>query len=272
MVLTDFHVHSDVSQDSRATMREMVEAEAAYGIGRMCFTNHCDLINWRTMAYSPRCREIVPESVRKLREMEESYGPPPIPVGIGIELGEPHLAPDAAREITADPALDFVLGSLHCLEGYGDLYQIPYTSVDMCHHIFDLYLDELLKVAEMDCFDVMAHIGYGRRYMWQKGFDATMSLALYGERIEALLRRLIEKGKGIEINCSGLRTGCGPFPQEEVLRLYKDLGGEILTVGSDAHTPDTAAACVREGCEILKEIGFGYVTVFEKRRPSFIKL
>ena len=118
----------------------------------------------------------------------------------------------------------------------------------------------------------MAHIGYGRRYMWKKGLDAEMSLALFGDKIRLLLRRLIDKGRGIEINCSGIRDGCGPFPQPEILRLYREMGGEIITVGSDAHRPADAAKCVREGYEVLRSCGFDYVTTFQKHTPEFIKI
>ncbi len=272
MILTDFHVHSDISQDSSASMYDMVCAEAKYGIERMCFTNHCDTVDWRTMEPQPRCRQVVGLSREKLNEMIRDHGAPPIDVRLGIELGEPHFAPETAREIAASPELDFVIGSLHILKGLGDLYNIKYESKQQCEHIFDLYLDELLRIAELDWFDVMAHIGYGRRYMWKSGFDVTMSLDLYGDRIEKLLSTLIEGGRGIEINCSGIRDGCGPFPQAEVLKLYKALGGEIITVGSDAHRPEDAAKCIREGYEVLKQCGFEYITVFEKRKPEFIKI
>ena len=272
MILTDFHVHSDVSQDSTASMIDMVRAEAAYGIDCMCFTNHCDVVDWHTMEYLPRCREIVPESLRKREEMLQTYGPLPIDVRIGLELGESLFAPDVAREVAGSEGLDFVIGSLHILQGYGDLWGIAWKSIEQCHEMFSIYLDELLQIADMDWYDVMAHIGYARRYMMEAGFDAMMTLDRYGDRIEALLRRLIDKGIGIEINCSGIRDGCGPFPQPEVLRLYRQLGGEIITVGSDAHTPADAAKCVREGYEVLKDCGFRYVSTFKQRHVEFIKL
>ena len=138
--------------------------------------------------------------------------------------------------------------------------------------MFDLYLDELQQIASMDFYDVLAHLGYGRRYMWRDGVDAAMTLSRFGEKIERLLRTVIEKGKGLELNCSGIRDGCGPFPGEEILRLYRDLGGEIITVGSDAHRPEDAAKGIRAGYEILQCCGFDYITVFRQRKPEWIKL
>ena len=75
---------------------------------------------------------------------------------------------------------------------------------------------------------MLAHVGYARRYMWRAGVDASMTLARFGDKIERVLRAVVDKGKGLEINCSGIRDGCGPFPSEEILRLYRALGGEIV--------------------------------------------
>ncbi len=271
MIYTDFHVHSDISNDSSAAMWDMVCAEAAEGIGLMCFTNHCDLIRWQDEAPNPRCRVIADESAAKKREMCDMHRLP-IEVRLGLELGEGHRAPALAAALSADPTLDFVLGSLHLLPGRGDLYFQHYTSVAQCDLLFDLYLDELQQIAAMDFYDVLAHLGYGRRYMCRDGVDAAMTLARFGEKIERLLRTVIDKGKGLEINCSGIRDGCGPFPSEEILRLYRSMGGEIITVGSDAHRPEDAAKGIREGFSVLRDCGFSYVTAFRRRTPEWIKL
>lgn len=273
MILTDFHIHSEVSQDSQAPMREMVVQEYERGVQRMCFTDHCDMVNWRSYTLREDCREIVPRAREKYAAMLESFGgAPPMDVGLGIELGEPLFAPEASHEIACSAGLDFVLGSLHILQKHGDVWFIDFHSPEHCREVYDDYLDELLEIAQLDCFDVMAHIGYPRRCMRRKGFDEELSLQRFGEKIELLLRRLIDKGHGIEINCSGIRDGCGPFPEPGLLRLYRALGGEIITVGSDAHTPETAAKCIGEGHALLRECGFGYVTVFRNRRAEFLKL
>ena len=271
MLLTDYHVHSDVSQDSSASMPDMVRAEAAAGVGVMCFTNHCDLFRWQDDAPNPRCRDITRESAEKLRMLMESPVPG-IEVRLGLELSEGHRDPALAAELAADSALDFVLGSLHMLPGYGDFYFLTYTDVEQCMPLFDLYLDELQQIAALDFYDVLAHLGYARRYMVRQGVDAAMTLARFGDKVERLLRTVIGKGKGLELNCSGIRDGCGPFPSEEILRLYRSLGGEIVTVGSDAHRPDDAAKGLAEGCRILKACGFDYITVFRRRTPEWIKL
>ena len=272
-MLTDFHTHSEVSQDSSAKMRDMVLAEAAYGIERMCFTDHCDMVNWRDYTFNESCREVPAKELARHREMLDSFGgTPPIEVGAGLELGEPLFDPTLARELAKTEGLDFVLGSLHILQGRGDVWFIDYSSPEHCRRVWDDYLDELIKIAELDFFDVMAHIGYPVRCMMQRGFDVPMTVGVYGEKIERILRLLIDKGQGIEINCSGIRDGGDSFPARDVLELYRSLGGEIITTGSDAHSPDRAAKCIREGQELLRECGFRYTCAFRARRAEFIKL
>ena len=271
MIYTDYHVHSDISNDSDASMWEMVQAEAAAGMDVVCFTNHCDLFRWQDGTPYPRCREIAGESAAKLRETQQAHALP-IEVRLGIELGEGHRDPALAAQLAADPALDFVLGSLHLIPGYGDLYVQNYDSLARCDFFFDLYLDELMQIAPLDYYDVLAHMGYGRRYMWRAGMDAAMTLARFGDKIEQVLRAVVDKGKGLELNCSGIRDGCGPFPSEEILRLYRALGGETVTVGSDAHSPANAAKGIRQGYDVLRSCGFDYVTVFRRRKPERIKL
>ena len=271
MYLTDFHVHSDVSMDSQAPMWDMIAAEAAAGVKCMCFTNHCDLVRWNDFQPNPRCLEITGESVEKLAAARAAPDQPN-EVRLGLELAESQYDPALAARLAADPALDFVLGSMHILPEAGDYYFLPYTNVKQCECYYDLYLDQLDLVAEQDFYDVLAHLGYARRYMWRAGVDAPMSLARFGDKVEHILRTVIGKGKGLEINCSGIRDGCGPFPSVEILRRYRELGGEIITVGSDAHRPEDAAKAVAAGVEVLKDCGFDYVCVFRRRTPEFIKI
>ena len=269
MYLVDYHVHSDISGDCSTSMWEMVKAEVSAGVRSLCFTNHCDIVRWQDDRPNPRCREIARESAQQKRAMQDAHEMA-AEVRIGLELAEAHRDSALAAQLAGDPSLDFVLGSLHLLPGYGDLYFQHYTSLQQCEQLFDLYLDELQKVAELDFYDVLAHIGYGRRYMCRDGVDAAMTLERYGEKIEHLLRTVIDKGRGIEINCSGIRDGCGPFPSEEILKLYRSLGGEIVTLGSDAHQPRDAGKGLREGCKVLARCGFDRVAVFRHRKPEFI--
>ena len=270
-ILTDYHCHTNISLDGKSSMADMALAEYAAGVRRLCFTDHCDPVDWHTLEFYPRCRQVASLEHEALESCRDRL-PPDLEVRLGIELGESHFYPEVAKELAASPWLDFVLGSYHITKEYGDYYWIHYESVEQCDKLFDRYLDNLQVIAEANFFDAMAHIGYFRRYAWQQGVDAALTLDKFGEKVERLLRTIIANGKGIECNCSGIRDGCGPFPSLEILRRYKSLGGEIVTVGSDAHRTVDAAKCLREGYDVLRTAGFAYVATFKKHKPEFIKL
>ena len=149
-----------------------------------------------------------------------------------------------------------------------------YTSMAECMSLMDEYADELIDLSKLGFYDVMAHIGYTIRYMRRDGFNVAFDLKNFGDKTETILKNLIANGKGIEINCSGFHTENigAPIPSEDILRLYKQLGGEIITVGSDAHRTEQAGRGLAEGLDMLRELGYKYYAVFKNRKPEFIKL
>lgn len=237
----------------------------------VCFTDHMDMDDPRTGETAltwPARWELGNREWADYRRRPV----PGIELRRGMELGEPNHAPALAARAAADPELDLVLGSLHNLRHTEDFYYIQYESEEQCLALDRRYLAELREIAAMDCFDVMAHIGYTSRYMHRQGRSTQITAETFPEELRALLTALIERGKGIEVNVSGLREGHTTYPNASVLRLYRELGGEIVTVGSDAHTPADAGVGVREGFELLRSLGFAYVACFKKRKPDFIRI
>jgi len=269
--LTDFHCHTNISIDAEDSMLAMAEAARAQGIDCLCITDHCDTVDWHTLAYYPPCRTVAQRVVEAYEACRDKL-PEGLDLRLGMELGETLFHPELAPELAGHPGLDFVLGSLHITPEYGDYYFVKYESPEFCRHILDHYLDKLQWIAEGGHYDVLAHIGYVRRYICQQGQDEGLSLAQNGDKLEKLLKTVIESGKGIEINCSGIRDGCGAFPSPEILSLYRQLGGEIITVGSDAHRVSDAAKCIREGYEVLQNIGFRYICTYKQHQPEFHKI
>ena len=270
-LLIDYHVHTEISRDSSAPYYDMVMAEYDAGVRHLCITDHCDAVDWKTMEFYPPCREIA----RREQEMYDLYRdrlPKDLHLRMGMEMAEMHFHPELIPELAGPEWLDFILGSFHITKEYGDFHEMDYRDPAFRRRLWEIYLDGLGTVAAYDYFDVMAHIGYWRRYAWQQGIDEALTLREHGDRVEALLKTLIAHGRGIELNCSGLRDGCGPFPSEEILRLYRALGGEIITVGSDAHRTADAAGCVGDGLELLRNCGFRFAAVFTKHRPDFIPI
>jgi len=273
MPYTDSHIHSCCSPDAYDTMLDMALASRKLGADTLCFTDHCDLDETFEGKPDPDCFSKRWDIINMYEETRKS-APKDMTIRLGIELGEINHDPARAAVICASEELDFVLGSIHNLKGKPDFYGIEYRGEEHCRALFDEYMDESLELAALPYFDVMAHLGYPVHYSRLQGYDLEISLNAYREKMERILKTLISGGRGIEINCSGFRTppGGGEIPTRDTLRRYRELGGEIITVGSDAHETAQAGVGLKEGYALLKELGFKYVTVFEKRKPLFIKI
>ena len=277
MYFSDYHIHSTCSSDGHNTMLEMALASYEKGVRRLCFTDHCDLDKFMSGEPDPECFCHREKSIEMYAQALNGV-PKDMEIFLGMELGEGNHDIERAKEIISAPELDFVLGSIHNLKGKPDFYGTEYKGDDYSQMLVDTYMEELLELSKIDCFDVMAHIGYPSRYIRKgKGKDrerVEISTRTYGEMLEQIFKNLIESGKGIEINCSGFRTppGGGSLPSVDVLKLYKEMGGEIITVGSDAHKTANAGVGIPEGFDILHDLGYKYVTAYKKRKPEFIKI
>ncbi|MEG0894480.1 MAG: histidinol-phosphatase, partial [Oscillospiraceae bacterium] len=124
---------------------------------------------------------------------------------------------------------------------------------------------EYLQLANTSTYDVLGHLTYPYRYIRQRG----ESYPIIDEALAEIMKAAIRQGKGIEINTS---TPEFTLPLKKHLQLYKDLGGEIVSVGSDSHSPQRVGTGIKLGHQILKEVGFKYATYFEKRNPVFVKI
>ena len=271
MRLSDQHIHSSCSQDSRTPMRAMAEASRDAGISMVCFTDHVEMDDPYPGQRDPNWARRWPIMLDTWRELAADP-PAGIEVRLGMELAAPNHLPDLAARAAAAPELDFVLGSLHNLRGVEDFYFYQYRSQADCDRLNRAYLAELLEIAALDCFDVMAHVGYTVRYMSRAGFRQRIGPEEYGDELTALFRRLIEKGRGVEVNTSGLRQLGYTYPPPDVLALYRSLGGEIVTIGSDAHRSEDAGAGIAQARELLRTLGFRYCAEFKKRQPEFLPL
>lgn len=255
-------------------MKEMALAALSRGMEHICFTDHCDLEHYETGAYDPLCLD----KDRLLASFEEAFSAcaDKISLCLGIELGGGGHMPDRANEILACLKPDFVIGSVHNLAGMPDFYMYgrnkgQFENGEQCAALLGQYVGELFDLTELSDFDVLGHIGYPLRYIKREGFD--LDLRGFTAELRSLFRLLREKGRGIEVNTAGWRNEYKKLmPSPEILKLYKEESGEIITLGSDAHDTQSAGAGIKEACELLKQTGFRYFTVFRGREPEFIKL
>lgn len=266
-MLWDTHMHSHFSGDSQASMEDMAEAAVRKNLDGICFTDHLDI------DYPDNPTLFLPDlaacaaSVGHIRQRYDGT----LAVRLGLELGlMPHLA--ARHEaLLAQYPFDFVIGSSHVVHGRDPYFPAFYEGREE-NQCYREYFESILEnIRAFDGFDVYGHIDYVVRYGPNR--NAFFSYEKYSDVIDEILTLLIGKGKGIEINTGGFKYGLGhPNPTEEIIARYHSLGGEIITIGSDAHQPEHVAFDFEKVPDILKSAGFSYYTVFCKRKPEFIKL
>lgn len=188
-----------------------------------------------------------------------------------MELGNFYHDPLAAEAVISRFPYDFVLGSIHSISGYDDFAFIDFKKVS-ADELIKLYLNELERMVEWGCFDVLAHLTYPLRYI-NGIYKMELDFKKYQEQVETIIKKVVKKNKGLEINTSGLRQPYGmTMPDIWCLKLYFEAGGEILTMGSDAHRAADIGANIMDAVKLAKQAGFKYYSVFKKRHPVFIKI
>jgi histidinol-phosphatase (PHP family) len=260
----DSHVHSNNSHDGRDPVDAVCREAIRHGLSGIAVTDHCDIDAGRA-----GCLSVLASLTRDIRAARTLYGDR-LRISLGVELGEVHHDLPLSREIANDPAVDFVIGSLHRLRNERDFYYLDYDRIDL-DALLDRYYDELLEMAEVGDFDVVAHIDYQVRYMSENA-RLKVDFSSHFDRLVPVLKKVAGLGRGIEINTSsGRRTG-EIVPRAEVLRAFREVGGEIITIGSDAHTADRVGHRMEEAMAALRGAGFTRYAFFERRKPVFFDL
>lgn len=272
MITGDFHMHTAFSADSEADVETMLDTALEKGMETVCITDHWDEDYPKVYleeSGTPFCFDIE-KYFEKAEQLKGCYAGQ-LDVRIGIELGmQPHLG-TFYKEMTERYPFDFVIGSVHLIEGK-DPYFGELTENHEDAWIYRRALEETLSNLEhIGDFDVLGHIDYVVRY--GKYRAEQYSYERFSELLDQILKKVIASGKGIELNTAGWKYGldfCHPHP--DVLKRYRKLGGEIVTVGSDAHKPEHVAYDFKKAEEVLKICGFTYYTQFRNRKPEFFKL
>lgn len=261
----DYHMHTALSCDSQATMAAQCEAAIALGLREISVTEHAD---WEPLDdcagfYRPDAY------FAELAACRERYGDQ-LTLRAGVEIGEPYRYVEEARELLASYPYDFVIGSLHWVTDRLTLTPVYFEGWD-ARSAYEAYYAELLDMVGAGGFDVIGHIDVPKRagFSVHDGYDSVD----YEGPLRAVLRAAIERGIGIEINTGTARRPVGePSPDLPVLRWYRELGGEIITVGSDAHRPEHVGYRFDDARELLDAAGFTAVTCFAEREAVFVDL
>ena len=268
MYLADYHVHSSCSPDGHVTMADMAAEGIRRGLNEICFTDHVDTIQWGTTHLRTDTFDWAAVE-KQYADAAARYGDR-IRLKLGAELGEAYLGFDCAeKQMAGAPELDFVIGSVHMTRdetGWFDLFYIDGDRDDAYYHaVIDAYLEEELRLAQWGRFSVLGHLTLPVRCINEMRHK-NLSFRPHMAQVEEILRTAITKGVGIECNTN---RGNTPLPDAEILKLYRSLGGEIITLGSDAHTAQHLGCAVQARQELLRSCGFRYFTTFDRMKPSF---
>ena len=266
MYLCDVHSHTLISPDSHAPLADMAAAAVSAGLREFCVTDHCDLLNgWG----APATTFDWPAAKEQYRTVKAALGDRLI-LRLGIELGSAPYDPAIARAILKEGGneLDFVLGSLHNwigAQGNIDLHGTNFAGDPaLARRAVESTLDHTwaLVTKYPDCYDSLAHVVYPLRYIRRDGID--LSLADWEDRVRAIFTEIAKTDHALEVNTHRGRD-LGFWPP--LLRWFKECGGELVTVGSDAHRPKDMARGIPEALELLNAAGFRHVTTFAGRKP-----
>lgn len=264
---SDSHVHTEFSGDSDTPVRAQIEAAAALGMEAVWITDHHD---FDVDSGDTDFNLDVERYLSVLKELQEVYKGQ-IELRIGIEFGQqPHLA-EYEQEFFSKYEFDFVIGSTHFVNGCDPYYPSFFEGRTETEAYEDYFRTLAGNLKRFDNYDTAAHLDYVVRYGPNQNRE--YNFQRYQDYLDEILRTIIAKGKGLECNTAGLRYGLGETnPCVDVLRRYRELGGEILTIGSDAHiSRDVGFGFDRIG-EMLRNCGFEYYASFVGRKAVFHRL
>lgn len=262
--MIDYHIHSSVSADCKVPMMSMAKAALDAGLKEICFTEHIDL----NLLEGPDFTVDFKAYATALADVRAAF--PTLTIRMGIEAGlDIETAPQMQALLAGQP-LDYVIGSQHVVFGLDPYYEQVWKQYSQAE-IFREYLRVSTESAkQLDYYDVMGHIGYVSKFCPFE--DKMLCYADYADAVDDLLRVLVGKGKGIEINTNGLYMTPSTMPETQIIKRYFELGGEIVTIGSDAHYETVVGHAVADTLDLLKSIGFRYICAFDKRQPFFLPL
>ena len=260
-MFADLHTHSRFSFDGapEATLEALCETAIERGLSHLAVTDHCDINGEIEGIYAVLDKDAVFDAVCRAKKKYADR----LTVLFGVELGQAYQYPTQSQALLDRYPYDIVLGSLHNLRGKQDFYYMDYSTLTdgQIADLFDRTLNETMELLDFDGIHVLTHLTYMHRYVRRSGKD--IDFAPFHEKLIALLEKVIKKGVALELNTSALPlTRGGVFsPTREILSLYRSLGGTLISLGSDAHTPQNIAQHFDAAKKALLDCGFTKLAV-----------
>lgn len=271
-LIYDMHTHSKNSHDSKCEVMEMASIAKEKGIKGLAVTDHCDVEYFETLDL----KSIVSGSIKDATSIKDNS----VEVLKGIEVGEAIWNLDVTQDILNSFNFDVVIGSIHATRFEG--LTKPYSRIDfskleekvIIDYIKQYFID--MKEMVMHCdIDILAHLTCPFRYINGK-YERNISPRIFEDEIKEILEYIIKHKICLEVNTSCIYENSkynSLMPEEWIIELYKEMGGYLITLASDAHIASNCANNFMEVVRVLKEIGFKYIYYYKDRYPiqCFIK-
>ena len=267
MYKADYHMHTKFSTDSFVSMEDQVKQSILLGFAEIVITDHHEA-EAGTKEYN--LQTDIKDYIAHFNDIKAKYKDQ-IDLKLGAEIGYEARGQKTIEKFIDNNPFEFIICSLHSLEGE-DFYFGDFFKGRTKEESYMIYFEGLKQcIEEFNNFDVLGHMDFICRY--GNYLDKSLEYIDYKDIIDEILNLLINGSKGIELNTSGIRYDMGHMhPRFDIIKRYKELGGEIITIGSDAHTVKDVGAQYVQARELLKEAGFEYFTTFTDRKPVFRKL
>lgn len=263
MKVFDYHLHSKVSFDSEEEPAQIVRAAEILGLSEICFTDHYDFANEENGHHDLFTIDEYATAYDSLKSSE-------VKIRRGVEFGMTDWNQRELNALLGKRDFDFVIGSVHFAGGHDPYFKEYWEGIDFFEAV-NKYMTAILEcVRTHDDFDVLGHL----TYVCKSEHNPTHSVVKYkdiGDISDEIMKILVSKGKGMEVNTSGVDRAGDFLPSLDFVKRFRELGGEIITVGSDSHDRNRVGQYAREAIEMVGKV-FPYVCTFEKRKPIFHKL
>jgi len=260
--LLDQHVHTDNSFDGNHSAVFLCETAVERGLRAVSFTDHVEMDFFRENQFDRTAKQSFFEVVKGRSAFRGQ-----LIVCAGVELGQPTYNLPESEDLIQRYSYDIVVGSIHNLPGKVDFWYMNFTNTsdEEIAAMLRAYFDELLTLAQWGKFDTLAHLTYPLRFICGD-YGRTVRMDDYSGQVDAILETLVQKEIALEVNASGLRRKLGKtMPDEPILRRFKALGGERITIGSDAHYAEDLGAGLAEAMELALCCGFTHMQLYQKR-------
>lgn len=265
--LVDMHTHTDNSFDGNHSPVYMCDAACNKGLRAIAFTDHCEVDSF----YKDDGERNVRQAFFEIAKARSAFIGKLLVLN-GIELGQPAYDIETAERIIAANKFDVVIGSVHNLRNRQDFYFIEdFSKIDIKSTMKE-YFDEILTMLQWGNFDILAHLTYPFRYMYSKN-NIMEDIGKYKTQVDDILALTAEKDIALEINTAGLRQPINRLsPEAETVKRFRELGGKLISVGSDAHYAQHIAVGIKTALDVAKNAGFDAVTIFQKRHAIEIPI